>query len=372
MNYKLFCLASYLVALSSCNSTLPLSSNRLGASEEKVPVAIRAYADDGLPNSTMHEELINVVLNLDFESEDYKFADGSGGMSINLEYKGPKGERGDFLSNNPDGNGDNGAGHPQGQIVAYNLSRILGYSDIYGRAVWYKISGRPARVLGELAAAAKGNKHVMTAKSRLALTVRQPVIEGSISLYGNSRPLNVTGFENGAVGNGVFRASHAIANWIQAKGEQPQDRSTMIGKYRMNEQQAAKDLSTIFLIDALTEQWDRFSGGNIQCIEVGNELHRFVAYDNGGAGVPAYSPAYVGRYHSWVSRFDRQVAAQILALDAFINNGSGQFLSFTNPDDLMKVIGLRNFKGSFKKHLAKTAAHVRATVDRYGEDAFFR
>ncbi len=175
-----------------------------------------SFAPDGLPYSPDAAEFLEISDRLDLNDPRVKFADGTGGMSINLEYS-IDGIRGDFLSTNADGKGDNAAGNPEGQIVAYNLSRIFGYSPYYGRARWAQISGRPVAVLHELAKAARPTKkQVIEGKERVLRTTLQSVVTGSLSVYGPSKPLNVSGLERSTEANGVFNTAHPVASLIVA------------------------------------------------------------------------------------------------------------------------------------------------------------
>ncbi len=131
-------------------------------------------------------------------------------------------------------------------------------------------------------------------------------------------------------------------------------------------------LSTMFVVDALTEQFDRFSGGNIQAIRKSDGIHHLVAYDNGGAGIPKWSPKYVTRYLSWTSRFDPQVAQAVVDMNRFVNGRSPRFLHFTQPEDFLRALGLRKFTASFKTHLNAVAQHIELLRSRHRDEIFFR
>jgi hypothetical protein len=324
---------------------------------------------DGLPTAPDVEEFLQVASQLDLADPRLEFADGSGGMSINLEYKG-MGLMGDFLSVNADGKGDNSAGNPEGQIVAYNLSRILGYSRSYGRGRWHRISGYPVQVLRGLAERNTSSRHaVQEARERLLSTTSQALVEGTLSLYG-PKPYGLSALEASGGPNGLFNEASPFASYLQSYGAHPENRIVTLGRYPVNELEAARTLSTIFVIDALTEQWDRFSGGNISVVKDGT-LYRLVAYDNGGAGIGGWGSGYQNRYLGWTSRFDRNVVREVLAMDDFMAGRSSSFLGFRNQSDFLKTLGIRRFERGFRKGVSKVAAHMRATLAREGQDAYF-
>lgn len=324
---------------------------------------------DGLPTAPDVEEFLQVATRLDLADPRLEFADGSGGMSINLEYKG-MGLMGDFLSVNADGKGDNSAGNPEGQIVAYNLSRILGYSRSYGRGRWHRITGHPVQVLRSLAERnASSRQAVQEARERLLSTTSQSSVEGTLSLYG-PKPYGLSVLEAAGGPNGLFNEASPFASYLQAQGARPDDRVITLGRYPVNELEAARTLSTIFVIDALTEQWDRFSGGNISVVKDG-ALYRLVAYDNGGAGIGGWGSGYQARYLRWTTRFDREVVEQVLAMDDFMAGRTSSFVGFRNQAEFLKVLGIRRFERGFRKGLARVAGHMRATVATQGRNAYF-
>ncbi len=324
---------------------------------------------DGLPTAPDVEEFLQVASRLDLADPRLEFADGSGGMSINLEYKG-MGLMGDFMSVNADGKGDNGAGNPEGQIVAYNLSRILGYSRSYGRGCWYQISGYPVQVLRSLAERNGSSRQaVQEARERLLRTTSQASVDGTLSLYG-PKPYGLSALEAAGGPNGLFNEASPFASYLQSYGARPENRIVSLGRYPVNELEAARTLSTIFVVDALTEQWDRFSGGNISVVKDG-ALYRLVAYDNGGAGIGGWGSGYQTRYLSWTSRFDRNVVREVLAMDDFMAGRVTSYLGFRSQPEFLRALGIRRFERGFRKGVSKVAAHMRATLTREGQDAYF-
>jgi hypothetical protein len=333
-------------------------------------------AADGLPGGSDVEEFLSFARNVDLSDGSWSMRDGSGGMSINMEFEG-NGKMGDFVSQNADGYGDNNeSAHPEGQVISYNLSRIFGYSRYWGRGKWSKISGEAKRELARIARE-RNARHpfVRTAQARIAITTQEPEVFGSISLYG-AAPKKMKAWETDSEANGVFRTDQPFASYIRASGTRPQNRNVDLAGYTVNELETAKTLSTMMLIDALAEQFDRFSGDNIVVIKE-NGIYHLASYDNNGAGAPGHGTGYVNRYiggngrSAWVSRFDRNVALRLLAMDRFVNGSDPRFLGFTDKDAFLKSLGLRSLTRRFKGYLSRAAAHIRTTMQSSGDAAFF-
>jgi len=133
----------------------------------------------------------------------------------------------------------------------------------------------------------------------------------------------------------------------------------------------SKQLSTIFLLDALVGQWDRFSGGNLQAYSFPNGRAQLVALDNGGGSIDG-SDAWLTRYLGYTSRFERDVANQILALNDFVNGRGGSFLGFSSRGELLNELGLSaSAQPHFARKLRKVAEHIEDSVAQHGTRAYF-
>jgi hypothetical protein len=134
------------------------------------------------------------------------------------------------------------------------------------------------------------------------------------------------------------------------------------------ELEATKEVSDILLLDAIEGQWDRFSGGNFQTVTT-NGHTIFAAIDNGGTwgGTPKGSRSPTQINLSMVTRFDRSVAEQVLAMDDLVQNGK-PFLNLHNKAELMSALDFsqdKNLYAKFADNLKATAAHIRAHQNCY-------
>jgi|GEM_PF-4934372 len=332
---------------------------------------------DGLPTTKRVERFFDIVEKLDLTAA--KVGDGNGGISVDLAYEANVEDRkviGNFLSRNRrDKKGDNGTGNPEGHIVSFNLARVLGVSDIYSTGVWYQIKDSVVESLHQIAVSAKGrgsarleNRNRVLQNTTASNGV-YPAIYGSLSVYLEKKwtVVQVAGspLERPNLSpNGVANESNPLIQIIMGRRPMPQEHEMIKvqtekgGVVSINALQAAKDLSAIFLIDAIMEQGDRFSGSNFDLLKMPDGSFRIASLDNGAAGVPGYFTSYTTKYLKWIHFVDHTVLEQLLELDRFLQKG-GKFLGFTNQAQFLEALGLRLFQKSFVRNVHRAATQLR-------------
>lgn len=341
---------------------------------------IPPLATDGLPSTERTTLFFDIVRDLDLERA--KLEDGPGGLSVDLAYSTQwRGRKviGNFLSTNRrDRKGDNVTGNPEGHIVSFNLARLLGSSDIYSTGTWYSISGPVVRSLHEIAESVfawRGDRR--TNKLRVESNTAPvhgvyPKVEGSLSVYLEKKhtlkALNGLRLDNiYGQPNGVANEANLLIQVLMGKQPKPRPGATYLvqaddlGVVSIKAERAARDLSTLFLIDAILEQGDRFSGGNIDLVKTSDGQYRIASLDNGAAALPGHFTKYPNMYLQWVRRVDRSVAEEIIRLDEFLQCG-GQYLEFTRRESLLQALGLRTFQGPFIQNVHRVAEHVRGLL----------
>ena len=120
-----------------------------------------------------------------------------------------------------------------------------------------------------------------------------------------------------AASNGAPNASYPIIQFLQAANEKPVagKRLTLKAGYVGDELELAREYSVIMTIDAVTQQWDRYSGGNVVIRKDDQGRAHFYMTDNGGADL---SDRWNARNFTWFSRFDRGVIQKLADLKRFL------------------------------------------------------
>jgi hypothetical protein len=119
----------------------------------------------------------------------------------------------------------------------------------------------------------------------------------------------------------------------------------------------ARQFSKIMVLDVLTGQWDRFSGGNIEAVyNKKKDVVQFIARDNGGASMngPGYS-----QYYKFLTRFD---AGQIERVERLLS------LLESNPEEMKAALQMRSKVDSLKNRCKKLLSHVKAVESEYGAE----
>lgn len=149
-----------------------------------------------------------------------------------------------------------------------------------------------------------------------------------------------------------------VKNMLSCHGPQPsKSKSITLNGGSNTEYSLIKQLSTVFLIDAMTQQWDRFSGGNLQTLTENGQV-KFISFDNGGTWG---GKSWVNKFLAIVTRFDSEAANQTLKMHDFLSQG-GTFMGLRNEQEFIQAMGIEKFPNvmkSFKEGLSLVAQHIR-------------
>ena len=176
-----------------------------------------------------------------------------------------------------------------------------------------------------------------------------------------------------------FDNRDAIAKMIRA--DQPQPSSVEVLELpdfeRENneintatEQDLAEELSQIMVLDMLTGQVDRFTGGNLEARfdksednpQIG-KLH-FLMRDNGSALLAevAVEDEAFQQYLSIVTRFDKKQIERVQLLSTLLEQ---------SPEDVRKLLRMESDISQLIERTRAVLEHVNTQIQKYGEDAVF-
>lgn len=313
----------------------------------------------GLPDQPQWEYLYEIGRTLDLTAQNTTISPSTGGTSVYAVVKVNGKPKGAVLP-------ENSSTSISGEIMTFHLARALGYSEIYQPAVYFDLTGPSLKLFRNMVQRMSPGGELKTENRSniLARIARNP--NGIAAVYKDwqVKPKDYDAIV--AVDSNAFNSRHVLpgsrtyfGNFLKCKGPMPS--SSVIVKVNggtSNELAMAKQLSTIFLIDALTQQFDRFSGGNLHTIQLNNEV-KFASIDNGGTwGGLGWTRTFL----RLVSRFDRNVAEGILEMDDFISRGV-PYKDLTTQTEFIDAMGIsrvsKQFE-NFKAALKLTAAHIRA------------
>jgi hypothetical protein len=270
---------------------------------------------------------------------------------------------------------------PEAEVVAYRLSRFLGISRIYYPADYYQLGPKAtaaftAMVKGTNVAdpdSVRNRNLVLT-----ALKANPNTIFGTYRLKSKSKLYSAS-----ALGReGKFDETTGLAQEIKATGRMPDDRAIPLAGIKGGQAgfpdtpteqrvELARQLSTIFVMDMLLGQWDRF-WNNLEATGDRNGRLKLMARDNGGASLDDWEGH--ADYNRWVSRFDRDLIARLTALDAFLKGGATEFGGYKSVEDWKKAVGFlvpASFDVFAKKLSTLIDKRLPALVKAHGDKVFF-
>lgn len=311
-----------------------------------------ALAD--LPESANHRELSEFMRKLDLGSPDVELEPNRSGTSAYVKVKVEGKVIGAVV---PEASATSIAG----EVASYQLARVLGVEENSSPAAYYLLDGRGMERVRAIMAKEKYSSSHKEAnrKTLLARIAKSP--RGFLTVYKawGERPYDCNAIE-------------PIAKLIRSNGPRPSERLVSLAGVpgTAPERELARQLSSLYLIDALMGQWDRFSGGNLQAYSSDGRV-RFAFLDNGGTWG---SVGWVKRYLKQVSRFDARVSGEILEMDRFVAGKSAVYRGFTRETELAKALGLdvppAKWK-DFKRNLRLVAAHIGSTARANPLGAYF-
>ena len=299
---------------------------------------------------------------LDLQSGNYVFENKTSGTSLGMKIKKAAGGKiGKWLPTNESAN-------PEGQVVAYRLGRFLQMSSIVIPSDYYTLRGQPLdQFYRMISSRSERNQIRYNNQVRLMDAYRR----NSSEMFGAiSAPIDQFEVANLIIAeSNTIDSSHPIANYIQAGSSMPGDRQMSLngrrnkaGKVGTNSAlNLSREFSKIMVLDILTGQYDRWSGGNVEEFFDKDGVVHFISRDNGGSSMVGSGP--LSKYFGIVSRFDRGQIARVRKLAEALQKSSG---------DVSKVLLMRSSTKALALRLQALLNHVENTTRRYGEErAFF-
>lgn len=296
---------------------------------------------------------------------------GSGGTSVYLKIKNAADLWGALLP-------PNSATQIEGEVFSYQLARFFGVNDWVGPGSFFELRDKnlEAFALKIKAVPVQGGSARARNKKHLVALLNQHPASLQVALKKWGLPPKSCDF---ILEGGRLKPSHRIAQALLATSPPPNDEEIPLGKLgAASEWSLARQLSSIFVIDILAGQGDRFSGGNLQAV-IKDGRPQFVAYDNGGTF--GRSDEYFERYQRMLSRFDRRLADSLLALDNALQSKSfplrihsgSSCMEFSSESALRSALGLADVKWNsywkmFLRRVRLLATHIRQTSG----DKFFK
>jgi hypothetical protein len=270
---------------------------------------------------------------------------------------------------------------PEAEVVAYRLSRFLGISRLTYPVDYYQLGPKANAFFKDMVSKTPENTDKDRQFNRNMVLTE---LKRSTSVLGIYRlkpkikmsTVSVLGTE------GEFKLTTGLAREMQAAGPMPDDRQIPLegvkgGKAGYPELpterriELARQLSTIFVLDSLFGQWDRF-WNNLEASGDKNGRLKLIARDNGGATLENWDTR--DSYNRWFSRFDRDQIERLTALNAFLKGKAPEFVGFKDIEAWKKAVGFIS-PASYEVFQMKLArlieTRVPTLVKRYGDKAFF-
>jgi hypothetical protein len=272
----------------------------------------------------------------------------------------------------------------EGQVVTYTLARFLKMNELVAPSEYYEVSGEP---LSQLVKFLENDKEDLEDEwkqksiSNVLLACRNAIAQGK-SVPGvltykmdNFEPFDLVNWQENK-----FNLDHPIAKMIRADQAQPSsyrildlpDFENEDGVVNIaTEKDLANELSQLMVLDMLTGQDDRFSGGNLEARfddskenEKIGKFH-FLFRDNGAAFMDIGSPQdeVFKKYLEIVTRFDRGQIKLIAQLAVLLEQ---------NPENIKSLLKMKSDVSLLKERVKAVLQHVDAQVQLHGESmAFF-
>jgi hypothetical protein len=307
-------------------------------------------------------EFADIVKRLDFNDPDIRLKYKDGGTSVGMKVKRGDEKIGKWAP-------PNSATDPESQVVAYMLGRFLGTRDLVVPSAYYVVDGPALATFVKLLNSA-GERNKWRSKNRgdnLERAKRGQIL-GVFMVELDIEKAEVKGLANDDAN--TINRKHPIARFIRADGPVPSSSSKMKldgikgddGSIPTEtELELARQFSDIMVLDILTGEWDRFSGGNIEGGHVGDRAV-FISRDNGGASM--VGAGNFGKYSSIVTRFNRFTIERLQKLVQLLSD----------PNEKRALVEMLQLKSDPKFLLARcnqVLAHVRALVAKHGEKAVY-
>lgn len=289
----------------------------------------------------------------------------TGGGKYFLEYK-PKGgsSHQTLVRRKADGyvlgiwSAPNHATYLLGEIFTFNISRLFERSQWSTPAVRMTLTGLGREQAWnanqpEVKARACNREHILN-----YMQANPHYIVGVFKPFGvDVKPIDLPEIVD-TIATNRLKTEHFLVRSLSRDNPQPQDRTVFLTEKSTltfdsagsvaasNEKQLAKQLSFMMLMDALSSQRDRFGpyGTNMQAMfNASKGSFTLTLIDNGGTMDGAHGASmkyFLGNAGGpAVTRFERPIFDQVLAMDDFIKGKRSEFMGFKTVDQLKVALG---------------------------------
>lgn len=275
----------------------------------------------------------------------------------------------------------NNSSIPEAEVVSYRLARFLGVSRNYYPVDYYKLGPKATATFKAMVVNTRETMDDRIANRDLVLKELKANPNALLGIYRikpKTKMYTVTSLGT----DGQFNQSTGLAQEIRASGPMPTDKLLSLDGVKGGQPgfpavpaerrvELARQLSTIFVVDQLLGQWDRF-WNNLEASGDKNGRLKLMSRDNGGATLDDWEGH--DTYSNWVSRFDRDVIDRLTALNAFLKGDAKTFAGFTSIGTWKSAVGFI-VPASYDTFVEKLAhlvdKRVPALVKQYGDKAFF-
>lgn len=361
------------------SSSLPAAvSSRIAVAALFTALSIVPLAAQTLPGTKRDMDFDAHMKTVNLDDPSYRLEykkptpDGSSvGMFIGI---GDKPTDRSFVPTNP-------SSIPEAEVVAYRLARFFGISRIYYPVDYYQLGPKATATFATMVRSSSVSDPDSVHNRNLVLTELKANPNTIFGIY-RLRPKSKMYTASALGSEGKFDESTGLAQEIKASGRMPDERRISLDGVKGGQAgfpspptetrvELARQLSTIFVMDMLLGQWDRF-WNNLEATGDRNGRLKLMARDNGGATLDDWE--HHDDYNRWVSRFDRDFVARLTALNAFLKGNARDFAGYTTVEDWKKAVGFR-VPASFDTFAQKLAQLVEkripALTQRYGDKVYF-
>lgn len=266
----------------------------------------------------------------------------------------------------------NSANDVESQVVAFNLSRFLNMSQLVVPSAYYHLGPKALALFKPMLKCEieKGQHKDNCLKIRKELEDKKPasMIGSYVGHVKDEKEVpNMNTFKGKYATNGKLNPNHPIAKFIKSSNPMPSPEKKMdLGivfekgknksyKAQETELELARQFSKIMVLDILTGQWDRFSGGNIEAIyNPSKDAVQFMAIDNGGASMKGDAKLL---YWEAVTRFDKAQIDRVQDLLTLLKE---------DPEGTQAGLALLSSSKSLAARCQKLLDHVADQVKTQG------
>lgn len=267
----------------------------------------------------------------------------------------------------------NAAADPEAQVVSYQLGRFLQMNELVTPSAYLTARGNALATFRKwIEGRQESNSLRQLNRSNLLSDLRKNPGEMAGAYMLKLHQEEYADLVNAAAN--TINGEHPLAIALRA-GSPPPSRERKIafrvlrdrddprmGIPSNSELELARQLSKIFVLDILTGQWDRFSGGNLEVARGEEGKAIFVARDNGGATLKTGQNKALAKYSGIVNRFDRGQIHRVERLVELLN---------VNPACLGQALEMQSSPNNLLVRATAFLEFVKKTVRTYGENRVF-